>query len=488
MLHKIIPPGAYKYERPVAEAIKIAHDGLRGSDLRDFIKVAGYRMADALRTIKFGPGEVPIHLLAVGATEFYGPNRNGDGFDEDVCRECHPSFVKYARWYRNHQNKDPKKSYGLVKYSHYNEDMHRIELLVALNGTKEAAVRNGGLLADREMEKIARHDPNWGVSMACRVPFDVCSGCGHQSRTKAEYCTEEMCKYGGLKNNITKVAEDGHFLHAKNPGAKFIDMSDVWRPADHIAYVLGCIEKAAAAGEQQLCGAELAERMGVTSSLDSWLPDVTNRRVYAQLKLATVLAGAEKQALDMVKFAGAWQVNVQPPVDLAVLSSAELPRTLRALADANAMLPVRDFLRAAHGMPLQKAASVASGVRPRLGEVFSRLVDTPQELIDAVEQGTYRPCACVPSRELSQWAYKVAADCSLDQARTQRRAWLSTLRPVENAVPCQGETEASLEKYAREYALYQLAFLDSRALDRDFALTSNMVIRHNQGISASGAR
>lgn len=165
---KLITPGSQKFNDAVTRLIKLGSRGiLIGDDLDSFIKRAGHQFADALRTVEFAPGEVPIHMFAVGATEFYGPNRNGDGFKEATCRKYHPTFVKHARWYRNHANKDTKKSYGIVKFSAYNERMKRIELIVALNGTKEAADRNGGLIADKELQKLASNDDTWGVSMAC---------------------------------------------------------------------------------------------------------------------------------------------------------------------------------------------------------------------------------------------------------------------------------------------------------------------------------
>lgn len=235
---KIITPGSYDFGEATTSIIKVSSNGLVGHDLSDFIKRAGHKMADEITKLAFAKGEIPIHLIALGATEFYGPNRNGDGFTEECCRNYHPTFVKHARWYRNHQNKDPQKSYGIIKQSFYNEDMHRIELIVALNETKEAAARNGGLIADKELEKLAA-GKELAVSMACKVAYDVCSVCGNKARTRDEYCTEENCKGGGCKNNLCKVAEDGTITYVNNPYPDWIDMSDVLRPADRIAYVFG---------------------------------------------------------------------------------------------------------------------------------------------------------------------------------------------------------------------------------------------------------
>src|SRR6185295_13738030 len=138
---KVIPPGSWDFKDQAVQLVKLASTGLRGNDFKALVKRASFSFADKLRNVSLKPGDVPVHIIALGATEFYGPNRNGDGFKEATCRKCHDSFVKYARWYRNHANKEPDKSYGHIKFSHYNEDMHRIELLGVLNGTKEAAER-----------------------------------------------------------------------------------------------------------------------------------------------------------------------------------------------------------------------------------------------------------------------------------------------------------------------------------------------------------
>lgn len=136
------------------------------------VKKAGYIFQDRIRDWKPAPGEVPVHITIVGSTEFYGPNRNGDGFREETCRRYHDTFVKHARFYRNHDHYDPKRSYGIIKFSAYNERMHRIELIGVLNATKEAAERNGGLVADREIHMLERGE-DIPVSMSCVVEPDA---------------------------------------------------------------------------------------------------------------------------------------------------------------------------------------------------------------------------------------------------------------------------------------------------------------------------
>jgi hypothetical protein len=240
---KIIEPSSQMFDETIASLVKISSQGLRGNDLNDFIKRAGHPFAAAVKQADVKPGEVLAHLIALGTTEGFGPNRNFDGFKKTACERYHDTFVKHARWYRNHANKDKEKSYGIVKLSMFNEPMQRVELLVALNGTKEAANRNKGLLADKELQILEKEGEALPVSMACKVAYDQCSFCGNKARSRSEYCSGVkeggMCKAGGLKSNIGTVLEDGHILHADNPHPDFFDISYVHRPADRIAYVLG---------------------------------------------------------------------------------------------------------------------------------------------------------------------------------------------------------------------------------------------------------
>ncbi len=168
-MKKIIPGDSWDFGDLGTQLIKLSSRGLRGDDRRAFVekRAASHAFVDYLDKISFHPGEIPIHKLAIGATEGYGANRNSDGFSEKDCREHHPTFVKFAYYYRHHKNKDPKKSYGVIKASAYNEKMKRVELLIAGNGTKEAAERNGGLvLPDKSIERLEQGEDVPG-SMAC---------------------------------------------------------------------------------------------------------------------------------------------------------------------------------------------------------------------------------------------------------------------------------------------------------------------------------
>lgn len=494
MMNKIIVPGSYHFDAPCVTKINVSMHGLIGDDLGTFIKRAGYKMADEVRRIKFASGEVPVHLIAIGATEFYGPNRNGDAFDADVCRRFHNTFVKHARWYRNHQNKDAAKSYGRIVHSCYNEPMHRVELIAALNATKEAADRNGGLVADDELEKLAKGE-DIPVSMACRVPFDICSGCGNKAKTRAEYCKGldqgGHCKEGGCSTRLGQVNENGHHVHVKNTVPDFFDLSKVWRGADHIAFTLGEIEKAAAAGGVVVGGAELAERVGVTCPFELFLETVPERNVHSQLKLAHQLAKIEtevwKDNNGFDKHAGAFMPAVQGTVPLGLLDAPETrAQGFKALALEKVALPLRDFIRMHLGGNATKAAEMTPLVAPYLRGVYGQMTEDADRLAADVRAGKYRPDPRKPTKEAAAWAREMAADYSLEPRLVERRAWRAVLRGVEprnsynDMFPKTAYDARELYDVAKEYALYKLAMLNEiRDSDPNFVLTCSLAIRQN---------
>lgn len=456
---KVIQPNSQDFSEPVTSLIKISSRGLLGADKDAFVKRAGVDFAERLSRIKFAADEIPVHLIAIGATEDYGPNRNADGFTRDCCRKYHHTFEKFAKFYRDHVNKNPAKSYGVVKLAAYNEPMHRIELICALNASKEAADRNGGLLADKEMEKLARGD-DIGVSMACKIPFDVCSGCGNKARTRAEYCDSVenggMCKAGGLRHNLGRVLADGHILHADNPDPTFFDISHVFRPADRIAYISGQLQKAASAGV--LSGAALAEELGVTAPLDLDRATFTSLRLQNQRDSLEKLAAAERAAIydprTWTQVALASTASAQPPIDFAPCENVKLAHVLRALADAGVVLPVREFLT----LTVKTAnANLVRAVTSALDGVFSKLASDP-DIAAELENNAFLPAAAA-AMPVQVWAEKVAMTHSVRPQAVEKRAYHSAIRDVQVATLAKeaGDNEPAALALARQYAFYKIA-------------------------------
>jgi hypothetical protein len=269
---KIITPGSYGFEQPIMSLVKVSSRGLRGFDRSQFVKRAGHDFLPYLDQLR--PGEEPLHIIAIGAHEKYGANRNGDAFDERTCIDRHHTFVKNAWFFRNHENKPHNLRYGRIIKSAYHEPMARIELLAGLFKTADAALKGGGKLgrvADVELEKMAA-GKDIPTSMACRVPHDECSHCHNKAASRTEYCdTKEVilphrivkaCSGFGAANGLTKLGADGKVQCVFNPDADFFDQSAVYRNADRISFGLaGQLTKAASAGITG--GAALAELWGL---------------------------------------------------------------------------------------------------------------------------------------------------------------------------------------------------------------------------------
>lgn len=181
-------------------------------------------------------------ILAMGATEWYGPNKRADGWPENpvpgAVEKGQTLFDKYktfetnARVYEHHINKDPNKALGKVIKAFYNLKMHRVELIVALHKVKArehvARLRDGIFIP-------------W--SMGAKVPFDQCSICGNRSSNVSQYCVH-------MKNMPNRILEDGRKVFVWNIDPVFIDISAVISPADKTAYTI--MVKAASSSEASL--------------------------------------------------------------------------------------------------------------------------------------------------------------------------------------------------------------------------------------------
>lgn len=165
---------------------------------------------------------VGIHVVALGDSDHYLFNRNGDGFPKKACIDYHDTFVKHAHVFRHHRNKDPEKAIGIVKASAYNEPMGRIELFIHADKEKAAP----------ELERLEK-EGEIPFSMACQIAADRCSICGNMRKQAGG---PEECDH--VKNHLGEMMDDGRQVGTFNDTPKFFDISFVGRPADRIAWNL----------------------------------------------------------------------------------------------------------------------------------------------------------------------------------------------------------------------------------------------------------
>ena len=477
---KIVDNTSFNWgDESLGSIIKMSSKGLIGSDRQDFIKSASVSLLDTLDSIKVKPGEELVHLIALGDTEEYGPNRNGDGFTKKACQDYHHYFVKDARVYRNHKNTDPKKSYGIVKASAFNDDMHRVELIVALNSNEKAAQANHGLVADKEMEKLASDKP-LAVSMACRVPFDECSFCKNRASTRDEYCTDIKhgghCKAGGLKNNLGKIVSvDGelHHLHADNTKPYFFDISHVFVPADRIAYASGFCKKGSA---ELVGGAELAELYGLT------LPE-KHAEYYGTSRNCDDLVQIFVDAVADFHTNKGWTkvATYLPIVDTKPLQNPEsvwqfkTATITKGLNDANICLTPTQFVQLETGLDLQKSAQIGEVIGPLSNERYRELLTS-----DTI-YNPYMP-AVKAAEKVKDWCYtQKCARWKGDGYFLKQASYNSCfgLPPVtisrENIYGL--DSDPDIQNLSKNFALYKLAFLSSIPKEKQSTVAKLLVGR-----------
>ncbi len=323
------------------------------------------------RSVESVPGKTYILVLALGASEYYGPNRNGDGFKESELKKSHETFKTNAHVYRSHVNKDPKKSFGKVVKSFYNDNMHRVELVLEIDDVKAPDVAD----KIKNRETVA-------VSMGCRIKFDVCSICGNKAPNRKEYC--EHAKY-----QLNDIYPDGRIVFVDNPNPVFFDISVVWRPADRTGYML---KKVAynATSEKGEASALLAEKTAGMTVLSSLL------RKAADIEKTVSGVGFGKQESEGRELSGKdaltkkWLKHVVPKIiseyqpvsndDLGWLSGKQFPRVLASLSSMGIFLTTPEFLDVFFQMATGKPAP--AGAAQKLielqGSLFRFMSESPE--------------------------------------------------------------------------------------------------------------
>lgn len=181
------------------------------------------KRAAARHNLKYAKtkGQEDMHLIAVGAYEGTGFNRNMDRFVEKWCEKNAHYFRDSDRCvHRHHKNKKDDPKYGNVKAAAYNKEMRRIELIVGLD--KEAC-------ADilHEQEKVGH--TNW--SMASKQAFDTCTWCGFDSHDDKQRCSH-------IPDKLGEMNKEGQLCGMDNPDPRWFEISYVKRPADRIGMSL----------------------------------------------------------------------------------------------------------------------------------------------------------------------------------------------------------------------------------------------------------
>lgn len=124
--------------------------------------------------LKPDPDKIFLLINAMGASEFYGQNSNGDIWPEKSLSYGgdygYRTFLN-ACLFAHHKNSDPSLAIGKILASEWNDHMKRVELIVALY--RSLAARHGCQYIVSRLDRGEYPDG----SMGARVLFDGCSRC-----------------------------------------------------------------------------------------------------------------------------------------------------------------------------------------------------------------------------------------------------------------------------------------------------------------------
>ena len=335
----------------------------------DELREQGSDIASFISTFKPDPGYVYLHVIAMGAGEYYGCNINGDYFPEKDLIERHHTFVTNAKVFKEHDNKPTSPSYGHVVFSWYNPKMHRVELILAIDKVK------GKEFVDRQ----ARGE-QLEVSMGCKVREDVCSICGNKARKRSDYCEH-------ILRDKRKIYPDGRQPYMINYNPTFFDISIVRRRADKIAYVL---EKVAS---QDTTVSSLNAQ--AFDELDSLIPFAEPPQVFDIEEDFEKTANVEKKASDLDKLAMIKRIQSEavkvlntgleetmpllettepalPPALLDTMAKKHRLEDIMTTFTVNAIpMKPEEFTRIVivkRGMPLDTFADVLKGVKSAIAD------------------------------------------------------------------------------------------------------------------------
>jgi len=431
---------------------------------------------DWMRELPMIAGHKLAHVLIVGDSETYGYNRNGDGFSRADNRkpDIHGSFVKHGHAFRDHDNKIEKgsKAYGRPVLSHHNDDMGRIELVVALHEKDASDI----------IHKIATDPANASWSMGCDVAFDVCTvrDCHNRARHPGEYCEHAQ------RTKLGRVLTDGQLCGLDNPSPFYFDASFVGRPAERTAHSFRLL-KAAAAGDEVLGGAELAQAIGLALPEDV-APAGTPLAKWAAL---TALASMEKQIPVQVTL-----LRGAAPEDL----DDETIEVINKQACNRGLAPVMDDLHS-RGVLLRPAAFFRATlgkraweetVRPRMAQIRSCLKTAFADAVterggDLVDDGRFdgKPDGmALPGAYTSKLA-AVQDAASVDAHVVQRRAVkvavsLDTTFTLTKHAAAPATPDLASRGLATLYSTYGLAFASHPHNARSILAKQAVVLTNHQ--------
>ena len=422
-------------------------------------------------------GQTDALVIALGAYEGTGANRNGDIFKEAECLKHYKTFVKSGSKLkdgtydgralnRHHKNKPTDPKYGNIKAAAYNKKMKRIELIIGMDNDKCA----------EEIQKLAE-GKQINVSMAAKVACDKCTWCGHEAKDDNSRCDHIPVKLG-------EVNKRGEMCSMENIEPRWFELSIVGRPADRIGMSL-----------------KLASEISYIKTASDYrdlypgfVPPIDEEETYTYIskhasekrrllkKLAAmekhidaVIKGGPKDSKDKYLVEQKSKLNHGDAISEDVMDELrrhEPAKLLRALADQGIVFSAEDFMKYLFGAKsdISSSKDMISKVKAQLPSVFSELAEDGDSEIN---EDKYEPSAhdIIPKHILNVVKNLFDGHSLFDKPAHGRIMKITIIKKMPTAKLHTSSSkedmpkEAAVKQLARQYAAYKLAamrYLDSQ--------------------------
>jgi hypothetical protein len=440
-----------------------------GLDTKELQKVASDdSIIHMARNIKPEKGYGYVHLITTGAGETYGSNNNGDYFNKEAGQvhiphpkegqsstknlgggltKHHHTFMKYASVYREHFNsKKGGKPLGGIEFQAYNAPMERGELIVKL---PEEGWR-------KELQKLANDEGNVFFSMGAGVPYDICSICGNEAKVTSDYCDH-------IKYNRLQIDKEGNQVFLYNDQPHFHDISCVGTPADRIAF--GLSKVASENADVYALDGNYTRGLYVPHSL---IEKLAGKIVADRARMLDKLADIEKriQLEPASEDAKVLSDSFSDELDsgtIAKMGECPLEDVIERCHKKDIMLPPKSFVRIVMNKPEGHIDGLEE-MEESLPSVFQSLKEDGTE---AIEDGSYTPKEKRHWSGLDEIVSSLTGNHSLQEEPLNKRVIKIAItgKPQEKEARQLTIITAptpSGEYLAKEYAKYQLSFLQGR--------------------------
>jgi hypothetical protein len=319
-----------------------------------------------------------------------------------------------------------------------------------------------------DLEKLANGGSiTW--SMGCGVPYDICTICGNQAKTRKDYCDH-------LTYQKMSLSKEGHQACAINDQPHLHDISKVRVPAFRAAYALAKV-----ASEGVLPAPDDPNALWLPLSMIGEIGDALEQkhaaafRKAAEIEKKILAKGMSPEESDL---AAAFQDNGIDEETIKELQEYPLGDVLAALNEREILLPPEAF----SSLLLKKPKDEISGIKGlpcAVKSVFSELADSGDN--EVFSDSSYVPLSPRHWTGLEECADKMVDNCSAADGPVKKRIIKITIKGgpslSKRASLLVSPTQSAESSYlAKEYAKYQVAFMAGLGVNK----YAHRVVVHNQ--------